>query len=69
MREQRHLSKECGVLLLLDGKLVCTQVFRFSSLSTAAGVLVDCSANGRLVRKDANGKTLKAIQDVRLSVV
>ncbi|MGQ7260822.1 DUF4357 domain-containing protein [Vreelandella sp. V005] len=46
-----------------------TQDFRFSSLSTVAGMLVDGSANGRLVWKDANGKTLKAIQDVRLSVI
>ncbi|MGP9551244.1 MULTISPECIES: GIY-YIG nuclease family protein [unclassified Halomonas] len=67
MREQRQLLQERGVLSPLDGKMVFTQDFRFSSPSTAAGVLVGGSANGRLAWKDANGKTLKAIQDVRLA--
>lgn len=69
MREQRQLSKERGVLSLLDGKLVFTQDFRFSSPSTAAGVLVGGSANGRLAWKDASGKTLEAIQDERLASI
>ncbi|MGP9508165.1 GIY-YIG nuclease family protein [Halomonas sp. AOP43-D1-39] len=67
MREQRQLLQERGVLAPQDGKLVFTQDFRFSSPSAAAGVLVGGSANGRLAWKDANGKTLKAIQDVRLA--
>ncbi|MGO1394190.1 MAG: GIY-YIG nuclease family protein [Halomonas sp.] len=67
MREQRQLLQERGVLAPLDGKLVFSQDFRFSSPSAAAGVLVGGSANGRLAWKDANGKTLKAIQDVRLA--
>ncbi|WP_030069788.1 DUF4357 domain-containing protein, partial [Halomonas alkaliantarctica] len=67
MREQRQLLQERGVISPLDGKLVFTQDFRFSSPSTAAGVLVGGSANGRLAWKDADGKTLKAIQDVRLA--
>ncbi|MGO1913163.1 MAG: GIY-YIG nuclease family protein, partial [Halomonadaceae bacterium] len=40
MREQRQLLQERGVLAPLDGKLVFSQDFRFSSPSAAAGVLV-----------------------------
>lgn len=69
MREQRQLLQERGVLAPLDGKLVFTQDFRFSSPSTAAGVLVGGSANGRLAWKDARGKILKAIQDERLASI
>ncbi len=67
MREQRQLLQERGVLAPLDGKLVFTQDFRFSSPSTAAGVLVGGASNGRIAWKDASGKTLKAIQDARLA--
>ncbi|MGM0856242.1 MAG: GIY-YIG nuclease family protein [Pseudomonadota bacterium] len=69
MREQRQLLQERGVLTPVNGKLVFTQDFRFSSPSTAAGVLVGGSANGRRAWKDASGKTLKAIQDERLAAV
>jgi len=69
MREQRQLLQERGVLAPLDGKLAFTQDFRFSSPSTAAGILVGGSANGRLAWKDASGKTLKAIQDERLASI
>lgn len=69
MREQRQLLQERGVLAPVNGKLVFTQDFRFSSPSTAAGVLVGGSANGRRAWKDASGKTLKAIQDDRLAVL
>lgn len=67
MREQRQLLQERGVLAPLDGKLVFTQDFRFSSPSTAAGVLVGGASNGRIAWKNAHGKTLKAIQDERLA--
>ena len=67
MREQRQLLQERGVLAPLDEKLVFTQDFRFSSPSTAAGVLVGGASNGRIAWKDASGKTLKAIQDARLA--
>lgn len=69
IREQRQLLQERGVLAPQDGKLVFTQDFRFSSPSTAAGVLVGGSANGRLAWKDASGITLKAIQDERLASI
>ncbi|MEA2118980.1 GIY-YIG nuclease family protein [Halovibrio sp. HP20-50] len=69
MREQRQLLQERGVLAPLDGKLVFTQDFRFSSPSTAAGVLVGGASNGRIAWKDASGKTLRAIQDERLASI
>lgn len=66
MREQRQLLKDRGVLSPHKDKLVFTQDFRFSSPSTAAGVLVGGASNGRIAWKDASGKTLKAIQEERL---
>lgn len=69
MREQRQLLQERGVLFSLDGKLIFAQDFRFSSPSTAAGVLVGGASNGRITWKNANGKTLEAIQDERLASI
>ncbi|WP_447555425.1 GIY-YIG nuclease family protein [Vreelandella sp. EE22] len=66
MREQRQLLKDRGVLSPQKDKLVFTQDFRFSSPSTAAGVLVGGASNGRIAWKDASGKTLKVIQEARL---
>ncbi|MDW5375844.1 GIY-YIG nuclease family protein [Halomonas sp. HP20-15] len=66
MREQRQTLKARGVLAPQDGALVFTQDFRFSSPSTAAGVLVGGASNGRTAWKDASGKTLKALQEARL---
>jgi hypothetical protein len=39
-----------------------TQDYAFDSPSTAAGVLLGRSSNGRVEWKDADGKTLKQIQ-------
>ncbi|WP_223828154.1 DUF4357 domain-containing protein [Halomonas titanicae] len=47
---------------MLGGKLVFTQDFLFLSPTTATGILVGGSANGRLAWKGASGKTLKAIR-------
>ncbi|ART63197.1 GIY-YIG nuclease family protein [Kushneria marisflavi] len=69
MREQRQMLKARGVLALHEGQLVFTQDFRFSSPSTAAGVLVGGASNGRTAWKDASGKTLKALQDARLATL
>ncbi|WP_447928117.1 GIY-YIG nuclease family protein [Vreelandella sp. EE27] len=66
MREQRQLLKDRGVLSPQKDKLAFTQDFRFSSPSTAAGVLVGGASNGRIAWKDVSGKTLKAIQEARL---
>jgi hypothetical protein len=51
-----------GVLVPDSDHLLFTQDFRFTSPSTAAGVLTGRAANGRLAWKTAEGKTLKAIQ-------
>ncbi|MGO2393023.1 MAG: GIY-YIG nuclease family protein [Halomonas sp.] len=69
MREQRQILKARGVLAPQEDKLVFTQDFRFSSPSTAAGVLVGGSANGRLAWKDISGKSLKALQETRLEKI
>ncbi|MCE3028112.1 DUF4357 domain-containing protein [Salinicola sp. DM10] len=69
MHEQRQTLKTRGVLAPQDGALIFTQDFRFSSPSTAAGVLVGGASNGRVAWKDASGKTLKAIQEARLDAL
>lgn len=48
-------------------ELMYTQNFRFSSPSTAAGILVGGIANGRRAWKDASDRTFKAMQDDRLA--
>lgn len=50
----------------LDG-LLFTQDYRFDSPSTAAGVLLGRSANGRIEWKDEHGRTLKAMQEAAVS--
>jgi len=41
-----------------------TQDYLFSSPSIAASLIHGRSANGRIEWKDANGRTLKALQEV-----
>lgn len=51
-----------------DGKTyVLTQDYVFNSPSTAAGVMLGRSANGRIEWKDAKGRTLKEIQEALTS--
>lgn len=52
-----------GVLVLSDGLYRFTQDYSFSSPSTAAAVVLGRSANGRIEWKDAQGRTLKALQE------
>lgn len=52
-----------GVLALADGLYRFTQDYSFSSPSTAAAVVLGRSANGRIEWKDAQGRTLKALQE------
>ncbi len=52
-----------GVLSLADGRYRFTQDYSFSSPSTAAAVVLGRSANGRIEWKDAQGLTLKALQE------
>lgn len=52
-----------GVLALEAGLYRFTQDYSFSSPSTAAAVVLGRSANGRIEWKDAQGRTLKALQE------
>ena len=65
LREVRQQLLKREVLKVEGTSLVFTQDFRFNSPSTAAGVLVGGSANGRLAWKDDRGHTLKALQEER----
>lgn len=65
LRDLRQQLKTREVLKPEGEYLVFAQDFRFSSPSTAAGVLVGGSANGRRSWKDARGRTLKALQEER----
>jgi hypothetical protein len=67
MQELRQKLIETGVLELRPNGLVMTQDFRFDSPSTAAGVLLGRSSNGRVEWKDESGRTLKEIQESSLS--
>jgi len=58
-----------GVLKKEGNHLVFTQDFRFGSPSTAAGILVGGSANGRIDWKDRNGRTLKVIQQLKVDQI
>lgn len=51
-----------GVLQGKNGHYVFTEDYIFSSPSTAAGVVLGRSSNGRTCWRNGNGKTLKAIQ-------
>lgn len=68
LRNVRQQLLERGVLVAEGDSLIFTQDFRFNSPSTAAGVLVGGSANGRIAWKDRRGRTLKALQENRAEV-
>lgn len=56
-------------VLEVDGDMYrFTQDYTFNSPSTAAGVILGRSANGRTEWKNAKGKTLKEIQDAEADV-
>lgn len=52
-----------GVLVLDAGQYRFTQDYSFSSPSTAAAVVLGRNANGRIEWKDAQGRTLKELQE------
>ena len=57
-----HFSN--GVRFIEQGELYrLTQDYTFNSPSTAAGVLLGRTANGRIEWKDSKGRTLKEIQE------
>lgn len=61
--EARSGLVENGVLRLDGDRYVFTQDYPFASPSTAAGVVLGRSANGRIEWKAKDGRTLKAIQE------
>lgn len=69
LRDLRKQLRERGVLVAQGKDLEFTQDFRFGSPSTAAGVLVGGSANGRTAWKDKVGVTLKDLQQARTDSV
>ena len=66
LRELRLTLVENGVLKDTGNVYKLTQDYTFSSPSTAAGVLLGRSANGRTEWKSRNGQTLKEIQEKEL---
>jgi hypothetical protein len=56
----RLISK--SIVSKTDGALKLTQDYTFDSPSSAAGVLLGRTANGRIEWKDSTGKTLKDTQ-------
>jgi hypothetical protein len=68
MFDLRQELQANGVLALVDGLYRFTQDYSFSSPSTAAAVVLGRSANGRVEWKDAQGRTLKALQEAQAAV-
>lgn len=66
-RESRRILIERGVLLPSADGLRFVEDYRFDSPSSAAGVLVGGSSNGRKAWKDANGTTLRELQERSVS--
>lgn len=62
----RHSLAEQGVFVDRNQYYEMTQDYTFNSPSTAAGVLLGRSANGRTEWKTDNGHTLKSIQDAEV---
>jgi hypothetical protein len=67
LRELRQSLLDQGVLVDAGEVYRLTQDYTFNSPSTAAGVLLGRSANGRVEWRDANGRTLKEIQEAASS--
>jgi hypothetical protein len=67
LSQQRRELITAGVLERRGEGLIFTQDYRFNSPSTAAGVLLGRSANGRIEWKDDRGRTLKQLQEAALT--
>lgn len=65
LRVLRAALLDNGVLKSSGDGYVFTQSYLFNSPSTAAGVVLGRSANGRTEWKSKNGKTLKEIQEAQ----
>lgn len=58
----RSSLQDRGVISMNEDRLMVTQNYSFDSPSTAAGVLLGRSSNGRVEWRDIDGRTLKDIQ-------
>lgn len=67
LRAMRDSLVKQGILVDKGDFYEFAQDYAFSSPSTAAGVVLGRSANGRIEWKDANGRTLKEIQEAESS--
>ena len=63
----RQDLKKNGVLKPQGDHFVFSQDYPFSSPSTAAEIVMGCSANGRTQWKDSKGRTLKELQEKQAS--
>lgn len=67
LKQLRSVLVANGVLKAAGDSYIFTQDYVFASPSTAAGVVLGRSANGRTEWKTNDGKTLKAIQEAEAS--
>ena len=67
MVDLREALTHQGILVQQDGCYVLTQDYTFESPSTAAGVMLGRTANGRIEWKDGQGQTLKDLQSAQLA--
>jgi hypothetical protein len=63
LSDMRRSLVDNGVLRAERDRYVFTQDYLFASPSTAAGVVVGRSANGRIEWQTKEGRTLKAVQE------
>lgn len=64
VRKARMDLQVKGVLVPKEGNLMFAQPWAFSSPTTAAGVIVGRSINGRTAWKDDNGRSLRQLQEL-----
>jgi hypothetical protein len=69
LRDLRRQLIEREVMVSDGDRYIFTQDFRFGSPSTAAGVLVGASANGRVAWRNEKGVTLKELQQCRVDAI
>jgi hypothetical protein len=61
--EMRKSLLESGILKRENGRCLFTQDYLFNSPSTAAGVVLARSSNGRVEWQTKDGRSLKAVQE------
>ena len=68
LEQARKDLLERGVLAVGEGAYTFTQDYLFNSPSNAAALILGRAANGRLEWKDAQGRTLKELQEAQAEV-